>query len=118
MQKHKGEKRKYLLARGEVCCNLRHAIPCGDKSVSIDELIEPLPLRQLDEESQYAARNNEVVDNGIGFRTIGISNRYHVITKLSKLGDRVNGVVEPALFGTLRYTLNPSFQLTSWGKVR
>jgi hypothetical protein len=44
VQKHKGEKGEHLLAGGEMQCDLWLSISGRDKSIEIDEIIEPLSL--------------------------------------------------------------------------
>ncbi len=73
MQEHECEKRKNLLARGEVGRNLRNRIARRDYPVDIDECIEPLLMGQLHKENEHVDRNDATVDNGIGFRTDCVS---------------------------------------------
>jgi hypothetical protein len=77
VQKHECEERKNLLARGKFSGNLGNRIAGRDQPVDIDECMKPLGMRQLHKEDEYVYRNNATVDNGIGFRTDGVSKRYH-----------------------------------------
>jgi len=90
MQEQRGKKGEHLLTRREVYRNLRFGVPRRDKPVEIDEFLEPLPLEQFNKKRQYGDGNDAVVDNRIFFRSIGIANRYHDVTRLTKYLDTVN----------------------------
>ena len=66
----------------------------------MDEIIEFLPLRQLNKKAEYADRDDEIVDYWIGFRPGTIPNRYHTVRSLPKPEDRVNGDGAPSRCAT------------------
>ena len=66
VKEHKGQKSNRLLARGEVGGDLGNGIARGHEAVSVDKLIEFLPLRQLYKEHQDIDRNNETIDDRVG----------------------------------------------------
>lgn len=92
VQEQRGKKGEHLLACGEVCSNVRFGVAGRDKTVEIDEFLEPSPLEQFDDKRQHGDGNDADVDNRKSFRSIGIANRYHDVIRLTKYPGTVNDI--------------------------
>lgn len=76
MNKHEGQERKELLARGEIVGQEGIRVPRRDQAVEEDKVIDLGPLSELDEIHPYINRNNQMVDDRVvsGFNRIADGN--------------------------------------------
>ena len=70
--------------------NLGLSVSGRDKSVEINEFLQPFSLEEFDDKRQYGDGNDAYVDNRVSLRSIGIANRYHEVIKLTKYLGIVN----------------------------